>query len=179
MFATVPSLNPPVAIYASARTASAVSSEALHVHDSAMRLVESVESSAALFGAKMDAMAALQSLVSLHLHQGWDGGEAFPANLVAVGRAADFLRALPDGVEMPEVGVEPDGAITLDWLPSRYRMLSISFTSNSDRLAYAWLDGSDRGSGVVRFDRQVIPRQLMEAVEATTTAAGHVGIRVA
>lgn len=179
MLATIPSLNPTISIYSLARPASAVSSEAQHVRDHAERLVASVESSTVLFGRKMDVMAVLESLATSHAQPGWDGEEAAPVNHAAIGLAADFVRALPDDVEMPEVGVEPDGAVSLDWLPSRHRMLSISFTGSNNRLAYAWLDGSDRGNGVVRFDRQAIPRQLMKAVEATTEAAAHVDVRAA
>jgi hypothetical protein len=172
-------MSPTAAIYSLARPASAVSAEAEQVRDRATQMVARVERSTVLFGRKMGVMTMLESLNTSHAKPGWDGEEAFAVSPTAINLATDFLRALPDGVDMPEVGVEPDGAVTLDWLPSRYRMLSISFTGNSDRLAYAWLDGSDRGSGVVRFDRQVIPRQLMEAIDATTEAAGHVGIRVA
>jgi hypothetical protein len=127
----------------------------------------------------MGVMTMLESFITSHAASGWDGEEALPVSHEAIRLATDFLRALPDGVDMPEVGVEPDGAVTLDWLPSRHRMLSISFAGNSNRLAYAWLDGSDRGSGVVRFDRQVIPRQMMEAIETTTKVLGDVGVRAA
>ena len=172
-------MNPTAAIYSLARPANAVSAEAQQVRDRATQLVQSVERSTVLFGRKMGVMTMLESFITSHAESGWDGEEALPVSHAAISLATDFLRALPDGVDMPEVGVEPDGAVTLDWLRSRYRMLSISFTGNSDRLAYAWLDGSDRGSGVVRFDRQVIPRQLADAIEVATEATGHVGIRVA
>jgi len=55
-------------------------------------------------------------------------------------------------------------------MPSRYAMLSVSFAGTSNRLAYAWLDGTDRGNGVVRFDRENVPRRLMEAIAAATEA---------
>ncbi|MGC8731921.1 MAG: hypothetical protein ACP5RC_06640 [Halothiobacillaceae bacterium] len=172
-------MNSTAAIYSLARPASAVSAEAQQVRDRATQMVERAEASTVLFGKKMGAIDMLESLSRSHAKPGWDGEEALPVNLSAINLAADFLRALPDGVDMPEVGVEPDGAVTLDWLPSRHRMLSISFSGNGDRLAYAWLDGFDRGNGVVRFNRQVIPRQLLEAIETTTEATRYVGIRVA
>ncbi|WP_276965145.1 hypothetical protein [Metallibacterium scheffleri] len=172
-------MSPPAAICVLARPASAVSAEAQHVLDSAAQLVARVESSMWLFGRKMAVMTMLDSLTTSHAENGWDGEQALPASHAAIGLAADFIRALPDDIDMPDVGVEPDGAVTLDWLPSRHRMLSVSFGGSGNRLAYAWLDGSDRGSGVVRFNRQAIPRTLMEAIAMTTEFAGHAGVRAA
>ncbi len=68
----------------------------------------------------------------------------------AVDRALRLVRALAPGLPLPEVAIDPDGAISLDWMPSRTRAFSIS-VSDSDRLAYAWMNGSDRGHGAVRF----------------------------
>jgi hypothetical protein len=166
-----------VALYALARPASAVSTEAVHVRTHASYMVGRVESSAALFGNRMGVITALWNLVALHAEVGWDGGAAAPVDRNAVALAVDFIRALPDDSEMPEVGVEPDGAVSLDWLPSRHRMLSISFTGRSDRLAYAWLDGTDRGSAVARFDRQVVPLRLMQTIAAVVDEADGTALR--
>ena len=70
--------------------------------------------------------------------------------LGALSNVQRLLRMLPDTLPLPEVGIDPDGAISLDWMPTRFRMFSIS-VSDSDSLAYAWLHGTDRGHGVVRF----------------------------
>ena len=80
---------------------------------------------------------------------------------------------------MPEVGVDPDGAVALDWMVSRHRMLSISVAGNSDRLAYAWLDGTDRGNAVAKFDRDAVPIRLMQAILALTVAPADAGVRAA
>lgn len=167
------------ALYALSRPASAVSPEAGRVRECAEYMIGRVESSAALFGGRMATIAALHSLTKSHAETGWDGGAASPVSPVAIALAADFVRALPDDYEMPEVGVEPDGAVSLDWLPSRHRMLSISFTGNSDRLAYAWLDGTDRGSAVARFDRQSVPSRLLQAINAATNKADGAVLRAA
>ncbi len=73
----------------------------------------------------------------------------------AIARASAFIRALPDDCDMPDVGVDPDGAVTLDWMVSRHRhAIQSASTGSSDRLAYAWIDGTDRGSAVAKFDRR-------------------------
>jgi hypothetical protein len=140
-------------------------------------MVSRVESSTALFGERTRVFAALRALTKSHDQAGWDGGEAAPASYAAIGLAIAFVRALPDDCALPEVGVDPDGAISLDWLCTRHRMLSISFTGRSNRLAFAWLDGTDRGNGVVRFDRQMIPRRLVEAIAAVSITGEYAGFR--
>jgi hypothetical protein len=168
-----------VALYSLARPASAVSSEAGRVRAYAEHMIGRVESSTALFGGRMGVVSALRNLAATHAEPGWDGGEAFPVSGTAIELAVDFVRALPVDCAMPEVAVDPDGAVSLDWLPSRHAMLTVSFSGTSNRLAYAWLDGTDRGSGVVRFDRQSVPRRLMQAIAVATEAPSGARLRAA
>lgn len=71
-----------------------------------------------------------------------------------------MVRALPNDLPLPEMGIDPDGEISLDWICSRTRMFSIS-VSGSDRLACAWMNGSDRGHAVVRFAGRSLPKLLL------------------
>ena len=167
------------ALYALSRPGSAVSSEAQAVQACAGAIFNRVERSDALFGGKAAVISKLWGLTRSHAAAGWDGGEAAPVDRQAVFRAAAFVRALPDDCGMPEVGVDPDGAVALDWLASRHRMLSISVAGNSDRLAYAWLDGTDRGNAVAKFDRDTVPIRLMQAILALTVAPADAGVRAA
>lgn len=86
---------------------------------------------------------------------------AVPAGAVAL--ASRLIRTLPRDLPSPEVAIDPDGAISLDWIPSRTRAFSIS-VGDSDRLAYAWMNGSDRGHGAVRFADSV-PRSLLSQLK--------------
>ena len=156
-----------------------MSSEAQAVQACAGAIFDRVERSDALFGGKTAVISKLWDLARSHAEAGWDGGEAAPADRQAIVRASAFIRALPDDCEMPEVGVDPDGAVTLDWMVSRHRMLSISVAGNSDRLAYAWLDGTDRGNAVAKFDRDTVPIRLMQAILALTVAPADAGVRAA
>jgi hypothetical protein len=167
------------AIYALARPGNAVSAEAKILQDEARAIVERVEDSDALFGSKVAVIAALHALPRFHDADGWDGGEAKPVDSGAIARAIAFVRALPEGCEIPEVSVEPDGAVALDWMPSRHRMLSISVSGANDRLAYAWIDGTDRGSAVSRFGGSTIPPRLLQAIEAVSTVPAHAVLRAA
>lgn len=168
-----------MALYALARPGSAVSAEAGQVRACAESLVDRVESSDALFGGKTAVISALWGLARSHAEAGWDGAEALPADRHAIALACAFVRALPAECDMPEVGVDPDGAVTLDWMASRQRMLSISFAGDSDRLAYAWIDGTDRGNAVAKFDRNIVPRLLLQAILSITMAPGRAALPAA
>lgn len=77
--------------------------------------------------------------------------------------AAAFIRALPVGIPIPEFASEPDGMISLDWITSHRRVFSVSI-GTSRRLAFAWLDGTDTGHGVARFDGAAIPRKILDGI---------------
>jgi hypothetical protein len=74
-----------------------------------------------------------------------------------------IVRGLPDGFPVPEVGAEPYGAISLDWIHSRFRMLSLSVSGDA-RLAYGWIDGSDSGHAVAGFDGVKLPERLLSDI---------------
>lgn len=167
------------AIYGLARPGSAVSGEARLVQAKAEAIVERVERSGALFGNKSRVVSELGSLAHSHSDIGWDGGKASPVSRVAIAIAVAFVRALPESGEMPEVGVDPDGAVSLDWIFSRHRMLSVSIADDTDRLAYAWVDGTDRGNAVERFDGNAIPRRLTQTIVAMFGKSDRAAIRVA
>lgn len=92
----------------------------------------------------------------------WDGYGAEPASPRALRRAEDLIESLPDDFPLPEFSIEPDGCVSLDWMPAAYRTLTVS-VGVSDRLPYAWVDGTDRGHAVARLvDGQLPPRILSE-----------------
>ena len=84
---------------------------------------------------------------------------------MAMINAEAFVRALPIGVPLPEFAPEPDGSVSLDWIQSRTRKFSLS-VGRSQRLAYAWLDGTDSGHGVATFDGSIIPPRIIEGIFA-------------
>jgi hypothetical protein len=146
-----------------ARGGSAISSEAQAVQEAASAVVESAERSQALFGEKAAAISRLRALANECAVQGWDGNEASAIPPLAIFMAERLLRALPDAIPLPEFAPEPDGSISLDWIQSRSRLFSVSVGINH-RLAYAWVDGADRGHAVARFDGDRIPRRVIEGI---------------
>ncbi len=93
----------------------------------------------------------------------WDGYGAIAVDPIALQNAEAFVRMLPESIPMPEFAAEPDGAISLDWIQSRHRLFSLSIGSNK-RLAYTWLDGTDKGHGVARFDGTSIPERVLAEI---------------
>jgi len=110
--------------------------------------------------AKSDAISRLEALADEFTKEG-----TITVHPSVVLRAERFLRALPDDVLLPEFALDPDGSISLDLIESRNRLFSLSVGQN-DRFAYAWLDGTNQGHGVEKFDGQQIPRRIMDGITA-------------
>jgi hypothetical protein len=165
------------ALHGASRSGTAVSPEADSVRESARTIVESSERSFSLFGVKSAAISDLLAFAAEHAQNGWDGENGRGISLLAVRTAEAIIRCLPEDMPMPELAPEPDGSISLDWIYSRMRFVSVS-AGNSDRLPYAWIDGTDRGRAVARFDRQRIPIRLPDTIRETISPAD-AAIRVA
>jgi hypothetical protein len=164
MRAIAPTVVGLTALQALACAGSAISQAAHTICRTATEVVGSVERSQALFGEKSSALAALAVLEAEHAVRGWDNDGAEPINPIAAAAVKRFVRVLPDGVQLPEFAAEPDGSISLDWISSPTRLFSLS-VGRGDRLAYAWLDGSDKGHGVAHFDGQTIPARVLEGIQ--------------
>ncbi len=78
---------------------------------------------------------------------GWDGNGAKAISHDVLRNARHFLESLPFGMELPEIGAEPDGAITFEWYCSPYRTLSVSINPDG-YVYYASLTEASRRHGV-------------------------------
>jgi hypothetical protein len=166
-----------LALRALAGGSTAVSREASAVHKAASKVAEFAERSLALFGSKAIALSQLATMATECSEQGWDGDTAAAIEPDVVLLAESLVRALPDGIPMPEFAPEPDGAISLDWICSRNRLLSLSIGHGS-RIAYAWLDGADKGHAVTGFDGKNVPPRILDAIRRIVGQA-HVALRAA
>lgn len=153
------------ALYSLVRAGSAISPEAQSVRQAAGTVVNSMERSQALFGDKASAISQIWALANECAEPGWDGDGALPLNRLAAFKAIAFIRVLPSGVPLPEFAPDPDGSISLDWIQSRNRLFSLSI-GTGDRLPYAWLDGTDKGHAVARFDEERVPQRILEGIRA-------------
>jgi hypothetical protein len=132
-------------------------------HHARTSIVRYAEQSVALFGQKGDLISEIFELAEECSVENWDGYNSAPVSEQAFQMAIDFIRLLPEGFALPEISPEPDGSISLDWMPSRYRTFSLSIGA-SDQFAYAWRDGVDRGYAVARFNFQTIPERILQGI---------------
>ena len=110
-----------------------------------------------------ESLAKIWALMKECSEPDWDGESARPLDRLAAISAAQFVRALADGISLPEFAPEPDGSISLDWIQSRNCLFSLSVCTTG-RLTYAWLDGADKGHAVARFDGEKIPPRVLEGI---------------
>lgn len=102
----------------------------------------------------------------------WDGYGADPVSKESVAVALAIIRSLPQGMMLPDPGVEPDGAITLDWYSDRNNILSVS-TDASGRLPYAFITYShDSGHGVADFTNGNLPENILDMVREIEKMTG-------
>lgn len=161
------------ALYGYGRSNTAISSEAQSTKNAVAGLLESRERSHSLFGKKALAISAIRELAAECAEPDWDGYDALAIDPVAVWNAEEFIRALPDNLPVPEVSPEPDGSISLDWIRSRNKIVSVSIGA-TNRLAFAWLDGTERGHSVVNFDDSNVPHRLISAINPISNYASTV-----
>lgn len=77
------------------------------------------------------------------LKENWDGYGAAPASEGSRKLAVEFYNSLPNYFPEPEVAVDPDGEISLDWDVDANNTLSVSF-SETGKLSFAGrLSGED------------------------------------
>lgn len=144
-----------------------VSSESEASRHAVLRASRFREGSESLFGSKAELLSLLHELEFECSEHGWNGYHAKALSPVAAAMAEQLIRALPETFPSPELSCHPDGQVALDWTPTRYRRFSLSTGPNS-RMAYAWLNGSDSGHAVARFDGQRIPDLVLHGILAIT-----------
>jgi|FLOH01.1.fsa_nt_gi hypothetical protein len=159
--------------YATAR--SGVSDEAVLLNDNFARICAHQESAESLFGVKSQLISDLREITAECAHQDWDGYGAQAVSDTVILRAEAFIRALPESIPAPEISAEPDGQISFDWLPSRTRTFTLSVNAGN-RLAYAWIDGANRGNAAEAFERGTLPTRLLNELRYITADAPAVRI---
>lgn len=92
----------------------------------------------------------------------WDGYDALPVTLNAYNNAKRFLLSLPFGVQIPSIGADPDGHITIEWHRSQRRTLSVSISPENE-LNYAALLGLGNTRGTEPFFGEV-PKIIVDLI---------------
>jgi hypothetical protein len=137
-------------------------SETQPLSKAATEFVKPVEQPQQIVGAKAEAFSRLDSLAAEYATDKTTAIDSF-----AISLTKSFLRALPSNISLPEFSVEPGGSISLDWIESRDHVFSLTVGAKN-RLAFAWLDGTNQGHGVEEFDGQRIPKRLIDSITAVS-----------
>lgn len=122
------------------------------------------EESVALFGPKASAFSDLAELAIECAEPNWDGYGSEPVSPIALDLARQIIRSLSDDLPLPTFSIEPDGCVSLDWLPNRDRTFTLS-AGASDRLPYAWIEGTDRGHAVSRFENGQLSQRIVQEIK--------------
>ena len=165
------------ALKSSAGTSTAYSRLARDMDARVALMLLAGENSELLAGNLAGAMDEIMNIAENCGTNNWDGYDAMPVSNAAINNTIAFVQALLEVLPMPEFSAEPDGSICLDWAVDRYAVFSISIGHNN-RISYAWINGTDKGHGVARFDGSTIPVMIKSGVMSIMENA-HNGIKVA
>lgn len=108
------------------------------------------------------ALNSLARIVERGSRDNWDGYGAQGIEPRVSQLACRFLNTLPSAIPTPDVGVDPDGEISFEWIVSRDRQLTVSLSPESV-LSYAGVYGSAAKHGKEEFD-DTVPQELLEAI---------------
>jgi hypothetical protein len=110
-----------------------------------------------------DFYSALLAVLAESAVPNWDGYGARPLNPLALVHAIRLLRTLPVTSQPPELGVDPDGEVSLEWHVGPRQVFSVSVGS-SGRLSYAGLFGRNENHGTEYFGDE-LPRPILDNLE--------------
>ena len=95
--------------------------------------------------------------------ENWDGYGAKPLDPYSFNEAERFIRALPTTVREPEVAVDPDGEISLEWHLEPRKVFSVSIGKRNE-ITYAGLYGTNKAYGREYFDDE-IPKEIFDNLD--------------
>ena len=119
--------------------------------------------SVSLGAAKQEALDSLYTTFSEGCQAGWDGYDATAASYESYSRAKRFIEALPANFPAPEIALDPDGEISLEWYCAPGRVFSVSIGAN-DELTYAGkFSPTEKTHGTEPFTGQ-IPKVILDNI---------------
>lgn len=140
---------------------SGVSPTASDLADRVASVIDGLRASFSLAEPYREARAELDAARTEATVEDWDGHGARPMSLASYELAKRFLGALPTWSPPPEVSVDPDGEVALDWFGEKC-LLSISVGPKGE-LSYAGAFGVSRVSGEEYFTDE-IPDAIVETL---------------
>lgn len=114
------------------------------------------------------AREAFQIAIIEAIDKGWDGYNAKSAHPEALLYAWDFIRFLPTSTPLPELAIDVDGDVAIEWDYARRRILSVR-VGRDGLLNYAGMEGYATFYGTEVF-QESIPSSILAAIERVVKA---------
>ena len=107
----------------------------------------------------------LRAATSERAEPNWDGHGAAPVCIDSYIIARKVIAALPASVPNPNVDIDPDGEVTLEWWEGPRRVFSVAISSEGE-MHYAGLFGYRKVHGTEYF-ADVIPKPILDGILRT------------
>lgn len=108
------------------------------------------------------ALRALETARAAASVENWDGQGATRVNFNSYLHAGAFVRALPRLVPAPDIGVDPDGEVSIEWSLGTRSVLTVSIGSDG-RLSYSALIGLSKVRGT-EWLVDGVPRPIIDVL---------------
>jgi hypothetical protein len=116
------------------------------------------------------AVAAIAAAIFGSRVPNWDGHGAAPANAASARYAVLILReVLFVAPEIPEVSIDPDGEVALEWYRGPRRVFSVSVGPNGE-LTYAGIFSESKVHGVETHVGNGLPREIRAGIQRVYTS---------
>jgi hypothetical protein len=110
-----------------------------------------------------ESLQELYSLCGECISENWDGYGAQPVDPNSFNEAERFIRALPTTIPEPEIAVDPDGEISLEWYLEPRKVFSVSIGKRNE-ITYAGLYGLNKTYGREYFGDE-IPKAVLDNLD--------------
>ncbi len=93
----------------------------------------------------------------------WDGYDAKAISIDSCREAIRFVRSLPTMIPLPEIAVDPDGEVALEWYEGPRKVFTVSIGSRNE-ITYAGLFGFNKVNGTECFYDE-IPKAILDNLD--------------
>jgi hypothetical protein len=112
---------------------------------------------------KLDALERLYATYSECSRAGWDGYDASAASYESYVSAKRFIESFPPKFASPEIAIDPDGEVSLEWYCDPGRVFSVSISANAELTYAGKFSLNEKTHGTVPFAGE-LPQVILENI---------------
>jgi len=116
-------------------------------------------------------LQALKEVLEECSHDNWDGYGAKAVDRKSLDKALQIVLSLPLEIPPPDVGVDPDGEISLEWYRNPRRIFSIS-VGGDGTLTYAGILGDEEVHGKDYWKGR-LPQGILDKIKKVYMLSSH------